>query len=243
MRAARAFLGLPKTSPVPAVMSEIGWLSPVYRTRLKMVRQFHRVLLLPDSRLTKQIVRWDHNISTLVNFQTWSKEVKEIFSNHDLNIYYQSYSPFNIKYIIDKLNISMLYKQQTTQSQLCQTYSKLKYYVLFKNFHQPSVFLGKPLSFIQKKTFCKAIFGILPINEELLRFSHPIVPAENRYCDICKKNILNNNNLVTTLGLAQVTNKLYLENLEHVCFVCPEYYDIRVAWLSQISTPENFENL
>ena len=241
LRAARSFLGLPKNCPIPPIIAEIGWLSPVYRTQLKMVRQFNRVLSMPDNRLTKQIVRWDENFSSFVDCQTWSKEIKNIFSANNLDIYYQNNSAFNTKHVIDKLSNSMLYKQQSDQSLLCQTYSKLKYYVMFKDFNKPSIFLEKPLSFLQRKNFCKAIFGILPINEELLRYSYPIVPAKNRFCDICKKK--NNNNLFITSGLTQVSNEVLSENLEHVCFICPEYADIRHTWLSQLNIPGNFDNL
>ena len=95
LRAARAFLGLPKNAPIPAIIAEIGWLTPVYRTQLKMVRQFNRVLSMPDHRLTKQIVIWDKNISSLVKFQTWSNEIKDIFSTNNLNLYFENNLPFN----------------------------------------------------------------------------------------------------------------------------------------------------
>ena len=57
LRAARAFPGLPKSTPVPAIIAETGWLTPVHRTQLKMVRQFNRVQLMSESRLTKQIIK------------------------------------------------------------------------------------------------------------------------------------------------------------------------------------------
>ena len=126
----------------------------------------------------------------------------------------------------------MLHNQQTTQSLLCKTYSKLKYYDLFKNFYSSSVYLEKPLSFIQRKNFSRAIFGVLPINEELLRYCNPMVPANKRYCDICLK----------ISNLTQ-TNTKHVENLEHCCFVCPEYSDIRTHWLRQLITPDNFNSL
>ena len=48
LRAARAFLGVPKNSTKCAILSEIYWLTPKYRTRLRMVRQYHRMLRMSD---------------------------------------------------------------------------------------------------------------------------------------------------------------------------------------------------
>ena len=42
-RAIRAFLGLPKNSCSIGVLSEVDWLLPEYRTRLRMVRQYNRM--------------------------------------------------------------------------------------------------------------------------------------------------------------------------------------------------------
>ena len=52
LRAARAFLGLPKSSPTAAISLEIDWLEPKFRTQLKMIRQYNRVMLMSDNRLT-----------------------------------------------------------------------------------------------------------------------------------------------------------------------------------------------
>ena len=178
LRAARAFLGLPKSSPVAAVTAEIDWLESMYRTQLKMVRQYGRVLRMPNHRLTRLIVEWDQRLSNNVDFSTWSKEINQIFSDNNLLHIYESKQIFNTKLTVDTIRKSMLMQQNFDQSLLCKTFSKLKVYVSVKNFRDKSTFLAKPLSFIQRKNYCKAIMGILPINEEILRYSRPILPAE-----------------------------------------------------------------
>ena len=55
LRAARAFLGLPKHATSAGVLSEISWPLPVYRAQLRMVRQYFRILEMKDDRLTKRI--------------------------------------------------------------------------------------------------------------------------------------------------------------------------------------------
>ena len=55
-RAIRAFLGLPKNSCNVGVLSEVDWLLPEYRTRIRMIRQYSRILSMSDSRLTKKSI-------------------------------------------------------------------------------------------------------------------------------------------------------------------------------------------
>ena len=84
LRAARCFLGLPKHSTSAGVFAEIGWLEPVYRTRLRMVRQYFRIIKMGNTRLTKKIYEWDKSFFELLNIQTWSSEVRDILLNHNL---------------------------------------------------------------------------------------------------------------------------------------------------------------
>ena len=49
LRAARCFLGLPKHATSAGVLAEISWPEPVYRTQLKMIRQYFRILKMKDT--------------------------------------------------------------------------------------------------------------------------------------------------------------------------------------------------
>ena len=63
LRAAHFFLGLPKNAPIPAVLKEIDWLQPIFHTQIKMVRQYHRILKMKNTRLTKVVLLWDLRFS------------------------------------------------------------------------------------------------------------------------------------------------------------------------------------
>ena len=76
LRAARSFLGLPKNATSVGILAEINWLEPLYRTQLRMIRQFFRVLKLSEEKLPKIIMLWDKNISDRFGYQTWYSEVK-----------------------------------------------------------------------------------------------------------------------------------------------------------------------
>ena len=65
LRAARAFLGTPKNAVKSAIISEIGWLMPKYRSRIRMIRQLHRMLNMTNDRLTKKVLLWDKMLNKL----------------------------------------------------------------------------------------------------------------------------------------------------------------------------------
>ena len=84
LRAARSFLGLPKNATSVGVLAEINWLEPVYRAHIRMVRQYFRIFEMSNLRLTKQIISWDKKVSEEFGFNTWYKEVKQIFETHNM---------------------------------------------------------------------------------------------------------------------------------------------------------------
>ena len=75
LRAARAFLGVPKNAAKNAIISEIDWLLPKYRTRINMIRQLHRMLKINNDRVTKQVLMWDKILNNTGAVNTWYSEV------------------------------------------------------------------------------------------------------------------------------------------------------------------------
>ena len=62
-------------------MSEVDWLLLHYRTQMKMIRQFHRLVKMPDSRLTKKIFLWDRHLNETGEIFSWSSEIKTILDS------------------------------------------------------------------------------------------------------------------------------------------------------------------
>ena len=98
-RAIRAYLGLPKNSCSVGVQSEVDWLLPEYRTQMKMVRQYNRILSMDNSRLTKQVYMWDRSINDNNTVSSWSSEVKNIFNSCNLNSTYDDNRPFSLQHV------------------------------------------------------------------------------------------------------------------------------------------------
>ena len=71
-RAIRVFIGLPKNSCSVGVLSEVDWLLPQYRTRVRMVRLFNRIVKMAENRLTKKVFLWDKHLNDSNRISSWS---------------------------------------------------------------------------------------------------------------------------------------------------------------------------
>ena len=223
LRAARFYLGLPKNAPIPAIMADIDWLEPAYKTQIKMIRQYHRILKMEDSRLPKVILLWDYKFSELnENVQTWSKEIRAIFQSYDLGYFSDNLSLFQLKDTIGTLQAKMKLKQTTDIKNKCHSKPQLRTYVKIKNFDQKPCFLTKPLSFRQRKFLTKFCTSCLELRICTGRYLQ--LPEVSRVC------------LVTpacrTLSL--------VETESHFLLQCSGYNDLRQSWLEKLELPDNF---
>ena len=101
--------------------------------------------------------------------------------NGMLNIF-ESENIFVLKERIEKLNKSMLKRQQAIVKDQCLTSPKLRTFVKFKDFFDTPTYITKPLSFIQRKFLAKVRLGCLEIRIETGRYARPRLPAEARLC-------------------------------------------------------------
>ena len=125
-RAIRAFLGLNKHAAVPGMRAEIGWMEPRARSQVKMIRMYHRLINMPDNRLTKKVFLWDRSMSEEGN-STWSNEVKSILTRNNLNDIF-NINIFDLKSTIDTLKKSLHHKDLTKLKNLCVALPKLRTY-------------------------------------------------------------------------------------------------------------------
>ena len=228
LRAIRAFLGLPKNSCNVGVLSEVDWLLPQYRTRMKMIRMFNRIVKMDESRLTRKIFNWDRQLNDANVISSWSTEVKNIFYECNMATMYDDINPFAIKCTTTKMQEIFLKKQQTYLKAECESKPKLRTFVQFKNFFEIPPYVVKPLSFVQKKFISKTRLGSLPIRLETGRFSRPRLEEHLRICLVCDQGAFGDQNV---------------ENEHHYIFVCRAYENLRATWLSKLNLPENFGGL
>ena len=107
LRAARAFLGLPKNVASFGLISELNWLMPHFQTQIKMIQHFGRIMCTPSNRLMYRIYVWDRNLNETHEMNTWSSEVKSILHDNGLNYIFENQHIFNSKEIVSKLELEI----------------------------------------------------------------------------------------------------------------------------------------
>ena len=112
LRAIRAFLGVPKNVCSVGLLSEVDLLLPQYRTNIHMIRQYHRLLCMDDSKLAKQIYLWDRALNENNIVKTWSTEVQYIFEQTNKLAIYSSNNIFILKSTVSDMTSSYKIKQQ-----------------------------------------------------------------------------------------------------------------------------------
>ena len=108
LRAIRSFLGAPKNACNPGVLSEIDLLLPQFRTKLEMVRLYHRLLYMDNDRLTRKIMLWDKKLNEDNIVQSWTNDIKQIFIDCNLMEVFESETGFNKKHIIETMRSCFL---------------------------------------------------------------------------------------------------------------------------------------
>ena len=220
LKASRAFLGVPKQTPISGILSELNWPEPRSRTQLQMVRHFHRMTKMDDGRLIKKVFLWDKSLNDSGLVHTWSSEVQDILHRNGLdNIYNMSIFP--LKRVITDLKASLLQKDQISWQSHCRTLPKLRTFIQFKNFVCDSPHIFKPLSFMQRKQMSKFRLGILHLRVETGRFLR--IPPEDRVCLMC--------------------NSGEVEDESHFLLVCSHYEHYRQNLFNCIPNIEHFRDL
>ena len=127
---------------------------------------------------------------------------------------------FSQKETIQNLKSLMFEKQKQLVKDECEKKPKLRTFMQFKDFQtMPAPHVGKPLSFVERKTISKLRLGILPLRVETTRYTRPIIPENERLC-YCKSGDI--------------------ESESHALFSCCIYNDLRQVWLNNICIPDNF---
>jgi hypothetical protein len=219
LRAARAYLGMPKNVTSFGLVSELDWLMPQYQTWMKMIQYFSRLVKTPCNRLMKKVYYWDKYLNDSNQIKSWSSEVKSILYSNSLAHIYDAQQMFPVKDVVKQLSKSLKNVQQIRVEIECKNKPKLRTFITFKDFNSLPPHVYKPLSFPERKIISKTRLGILPIRLETARYLRPVLPEEQRLC-FC------NNNEV--------------ESECHVLYRCVQYNNLRQIWLTKLDKPDSF---
>ena len=227
LRAIRAFLGLPKNAPNAGVLSEVKWLLPKFRTQIPIIRHYHRLLNMDNSRITKMIFLWDKDLNQRNIISTWHNEVGSILRECNLALLFEMGVSFDMKFTINYMKLKLFKCQASSLSVQCSTLPKLRTFVTFKDFNQEAFYVKKHLNFFSRRFLARLRLGCLPLRLETGRYSVPRLPEERRTCQICETD----------------TERPEIESEIHFLFSCKAYKDERDRWMQAMTLPLNFESL
>ena len=234
LKAVRAFLGLPKNACSPGVLSEVDMLLPHYRTRLAMIRCYHRMLCMDNNRITKRVFTWDKILNESGKIKSWYSEVREILTSVGLEEILLQEMPFNVKSSIDTISSFFKSQQKEQLADECSDKPKLRTFVRFKNFECPPAYTTKFLTFHQRRAMAKLRLGCLPLRIETGRYTRPRLDEADRICLLCKP----------ADSLIEVgTRNLPVEDEIHFLFQCSAYEELRSQWYQDMALPDNFRDL
>ena len=164
LRAIRAFLGVPRNACNVGILSEVPWMLPKFRTKIEMIRYYHRLVNMESSRLAKQIFLWDKTLNEKGFVTTFHSEIKATLDQCNLNPCIKF--NFNLKDVISKMKSVFHQEQRNYLETECQKMPKLRTFYLFKDFSVDPPYLTKPISFFQRRAIVKTRLGCLPIHLE-----------------------------------------------------------------------------
>ena len=175
-----------------------------------------------ENRLLSKIYRWDFLINRSKLAKTWTSEVKEILNKFGMANIFERQQIFHVRSTMSELKTAMMQKQVNDLKAQCASKPKLRTFITFKDFSNLPPYVGKPLSFVERRLLSKIRLGILPLRLETGRFERPIVPENQRVC-YC--------------GSGKIENEVY------VLFECSIYKQLRQCWLENLLLPPNFTDL
>ena len=129
-RAVRTFLGVSLTTPIPAIMGEMGWYPIHLRTQKNIVRLFCRLTNLSDTRICRQVFLWDQSTSARYR-DTWFNHAKRLLDSCGLTDISDLDDNVSTSYVIDTVEKHLMDEYSQSWLESIQQVSELRTYKLF----------------------------------------------------------------------------------------------------------------
>ena len=135
-----------------------------------MIHFFGRILRTEENRLLSKIYKWDFQINSSGLVQTWTSEVKDILNKFGMANIFERQQIFPVQSKISELKMAMIQNQVDDLKIQCAIKPKLRTFITYKNFSTLPPYVGKPLSFVERRLLSKIRLGILLLRLETGRF-------------------------------------------------------------------------
>lgn len=202
LRAARFYMGLPRSTPLPCLNSEMGWLDSLSRRMYAVNRYYRRLLRMDGSRLPKKVF-----LSARNSTSGWCHSVRQMLEFLNLSVYWEIQSDVPME-LLD-FTIREKYKSQirseiNSMSKL-RTYSTLR--VGLEVGTQVKCLAAKRMRSLSTQLKC----GVLPIRLEVGRYRRELV--DERICEVCGKGIEDERHFLLQCEAYTPERERFLKNL------------------------------
>lgn len=217
-RAIRSFLGVHRYTSNVAIDGDMGWIWPIVRRKLEMLKLFKRLFNMSESRLTKKILKWDWKHKG----RTWSWSIRSILKDTKQANVIIDFNDSNINFtsMLEKAEKELMSIEIKRWEKELEQQPKLRFYRLFKESYETEYYVKTCVSKSSRSFIAQLRSGVLPLKIEVGRFSQKKI--EERICDICKSGV---------------------EDELHFVFKCPEYQNLRAEFYNHVSRSCNIDDM
>ena len=203
-RAIRYYCGLPRTTPVVGLISEMNWVPSIVRRDLKTVCLYNQIVRMPRTRINRQVFEFELNSE---QNGEWRRNLLNIAEHVEMLDLVSRREPLQITTVKRKL----LQMHSDMLKTSINSKSKLRTYCLLKMSMETEGYLKANLDKHKRSLISRLRLGVLGLRIETGRFSQ--ISYENRICELCKKHV---------------------ENEVHFVLECPMLADVRVKHFAKI---------
>lgn len=178
-RAARFYMGVNKTCPLPCLCIEMGWLTNFRRRQLCLIRYYCCLQKMDDYRLPKRIYR-----NTKYNKNSWAADFKAVLDELFLGHYWETDS-------VIPLDIAKLMVREKCKEELESAVNeriKLRAYKTLIVRLQPAAHIKRSIVKNHRSLVGQLRCGILQLRIESGRYRGEKV--EERICNYCDMNVV-----------------------------------------------------
>ena len=178
-RAIRAFLGLNRFAPITGMEGDMGWLPPIIRRKVCMLRQWNRIVKMDSNRLPKILYS-----QMEPRKDPWLDDIQSIFTSiKAVDVLERNVPIVNSKQFYKYAEQQLLSHYNSTWSLTVESKSKLRFHKMCKNEISVANYCSVNLKRSQRGLIAKLRLGIFRINIELGRYHG--ISRDERLCPIC----------------------------------------------------------
>ena len=186
-KACRFFLGVGAKAANTATRGDMGWQPQLHYQYIEVMRLYHRLETLPNSRLNSKI---HHHCKTQKSPSAWIKKVQKLFKrlkydNSDTNCTSKLYV-HRFKDFLATIDQEKWYHELFNDNG-CINGNKLRTFRLYKDRMATESYVTSTISRGERSVLAKLRSGTLPLEIETGRFKK--VPLSDRCCNLCKSGI------------------------------------------------------